>query len=726
MGDVANLVFGDGGVPPSFPLESYFEALRSSVWLMACSYRLSFAIASVPFKVLKRKDKTEARGRKATALRDLFERVNEDDTYFDWTEQRMLHLAVAGESFTEIADNRLGEPAELFEWNPDSVLPRPDPTGRNRVSTFRFFTGGGRHVDLPRESVIHTKVYNPFARHRGFSFVSPMRTDLSADVQAANWNRAFLRNGARTGGWLKPLMGDLGDDQWRRLVAEVKRTTAGASNAGEYGVLPTGIDVVETGTSPKDLDWSNLRKWVREVAAGATGIPPILVGNFDAASYANTEQQLRAFWDYVGKPWLQKMFSAVNEGLVHRRIDPDLIIWPDMLAIDSLIDSESTRVSNTTALVSAGVMTINEARQRQGLQPLPDGDRLLLPLALDPVSGDDLERESEPEPEPSSDPEPPGAKGSADDDEGDDEVGVEKASSAEREAMRAVHEKDLELARRKLAGAARRFLGTFRSRFIDRVRAAGEVLDPDVIAPDSIELEARAAFEALGPVFLEVVQDGADATLRRLGMDKGAEVWRRKVDAPERLPELIDIVGAFDELNPRVLAFLEVVFGHLEDLTRETVADVRAAVAKGLEEGLGINEIVPRLERLGAFSGDRAERIARTETAAALNLGANEAFRAAGTDRKSWLSAKIEGRTRDSHRAADARYSRAPIPVGEKFVLEDPERSPSRAELMFPSDPEAPGWATVNCLCSMVPEQPEQRRYWVARCREELALCPQS
>ncbi len=713
---VEDLGFGSDGIPPGFPIESYFDSLRKSVWLMACSYRLAYAIASVGFKVLKRRDKTEAKGAKANQLRDLLDRVNPEDTYFDWIESKMVHLSIAGESFTEVATNKLREPAELWEWNPDMVKPLSETRGgRARVRAYRFFSGG-QHIDVPRESVVHTKVYNPLHRDRGFSFVSAMQTDLSADIQAALWNRAFLKNGARTGGWMKPTEGDLDDGQWRRLKAEVQRTTSGSSNAGKYGVLPAGIDITETGVSPKDLDWSSLRRWTREVAAGGTGIPPILVGNFDAASYANTEQQLSAFWDYVGKPWLRKIFSALNERLVHPLISEDLILWPDMLEIDSLVDSETTRVQNTSTLMQAGVMTINEGRQRQGLPALPDGDRLLIPLALDPVLGDDLEREEPPAPAPApegegADPEPP-----------DDDGKHAKASRADREVMREAQARELARAEKKLQRAASTFLATFKAGFVARAKAAGELPDPEFIA-GPIEAESRQAFELLAPAFVEAVSDSAETTLGRLGFEKGVEVYRRKVDAPERLPELIDIIGSFDELNPRVIAYLERVFGHLEDLTRETIAGVRDTITTGLQGGKGINQIVIDLEGLAAFSAERAERIARTETAAAMNLGASEAFRVAGTDRKSWLSAKIPGRTRDSHAEADARYSRAPIPVSDKFILEDPTRTPSRAELMFPSDPEAPAWAVVNCLCSMVPEQPEARRYWVAQCRKELDLC---
>lgn len=705
--------FTGADVPQAFDLEGYFGGLRSSIWLAACAYRLSFAIASVGFQIKKRSDMTEAKGRNANRIRDLFHRINPEETYFDFLEQKMLHLAVGGASYTEKARNRLGETAELYEWSPDLVTPVPDKTGRRRIKSYKFTSQSGGQVELPRDDVIPVKVYNPDSPYRGFSFVSPMKIDLSADIKAARYNRSFLQRGAKISGFLKPENGDLGDDEWRRIKAEFTALYSGPDRAGDVAVLPSGLDFRELGTNPKDLDWEVLRKWVREVAAGGLGVPPILIGNFDAASYANTEQQLRAFWDYVGKPWLRKIWSSINEFLVHPEIDDKLVVEPNYLEIDSLIDSETTRVQNTSTQVQGGWMTINEARQRSGLQPLPDGDRLLLPLALDPVDPTDLERDTQPAPQGP----PPGGEEPEEEEEEEEPEKRAKVSARGRSIMRGAHAYLLAEEEARIELAARKYLQDAKGRTLARLE---DTQEPETVA-GNVEAEARRAMEILSPVFLAVVERGGDDGLEKLGMSKvGPTAYRRKVDSPDMLPQVLNIVGTFDELNPRVIAYLEVLFAHIEDLTRRTLEDVRSIVRRGLEDGLGVQEIANNLEDAHAFSALRAEKIARTETAAALNLGVNEAFRAAGTSRKSWLSAKDE-RTRDSHTAAEAKYSAEPIALGQKFVLEDPDRGV--AELMFPADPEAPGWASINCRCAMVPEQDEARAYWLEQCEKQVAEC---
>lgn len=91
----------------------------------------------------------------------------------------------------------------------------------------------------------------------------------------------------------------------------------------------------------------------------------------------------------------------------------------------------------------------------------------------------------------------------------------------------------------------------------------------------------------------------------------------------------------------------------------------------------------------------RAERIARTESAAAVNGGTYEAHltRAAATGervRKQWLATGDE-RVRHSHAAANGQVR----PLTEPFYV-------GGAPLLFPGDPHGPGHEVINCRCALL------------------------
>jgi SPP1 gp7 family putative phage head morphogenesis protein len=97
-------------------------------------------------------------------------------------------------------------------------------------------------------------------------------------------------------------------------------------------------------------------------------------------------------------------------------------------------------------------------------------------------------------------------------------------------------------------------------------------------------------------------------------------------------------------------------------------------------------------EVLGDLETWRAERIARTETTAALNLGYEESLRAVGVKRKMWVTAHDE-RVRESHQQMEGEI----VDLDDYFVL------PSGTRLRFPCDPEGQPDEVINCRCTIVP-----------------------
>lgn len=702
-------------VPQAFDLEDVQEAVNRSLWLAVSVQRLATAISNIAFKVIRTDTRDEATGTKARRVRQIMRRPRLDETYQDLIEQNMWHLGLTGESYMEIVRDGLNEVAELWTWNPRKVTPKPDTTGKRLISSYVFRVGSGERV-VPADEVIAVRSYNPNSPLRGMSMVSPMWQDILGDQAAARMNKAHLQRGGRISGVLSPKDGSLGDDEFRKMQDQVRSDHHGPENAGKFMVLPAWLEFTAASHSPKDMDFLNLRKFAREIAAGGMGIPPMVIGNFDSATYANAKEQLRGFWDYTAKPWLTKILGAITEQWIRTEVDENLELAADLAQIDALVDNQTARTTNVSSLLQGGVITINEARQEIGKPPLPDGDRLLIPLNLTPVDPTEIEP---PEPEPQEPPPPP----DDDEEEEDREEGVplghrlEKAR--DRDTARAAHEHQLLKAERKLAGRVRTYLKGARTRFIERLRVQADgAVDLDFVVGNK-EIESHQAAEELAPAIVETVQDAGELTLSRLGLDKVAEGrFRRKLETPERMPELMEILGAFDMGNPRILAYLERFFlTHLEDLTDRTLDQLRTELKDGLDMGEGVNQLVLRIQKLPALDALRAEKIARTETIGAFNLGAQEAFRAAGTPMKSWIVTADE-RTRASHRAADSTYRANPIPVTDKFVLTEGRRG--SAELAFPGDPEAPAWAVVNCRCAMLPEDEAELACWIEHCKAEL------
>lgn len=112
-----------------------------------------------------------------------------------------------------------------------------------------------------------------------------------------------------------------------------------------------------------------------------------------------------------------------------------------------------------------------------------------------------------------------------------------------------------------------------------------------------------------------------------------------------------------------------------------------------VQKAIGTNLKDPSIFRTIA---DRAETIARTEMGRVYSMATDERMRQVGEiapGAKHFWIATPGPRTRDTHRAAGNRYSRAnAIPIDQPFIV-------GGARLRYPRDPGGPAEETINCRC---------------------------
>jgi hypothetical protein len=121
-------------------------------------------------------------------------------------------------------------------------------------------------------------------------------------------------------------------------------------------------------------------------------------------------------------------------------------------------------------------------------------------------------------------------------------------------------------------------------------------------------------------------------------------------------------------------------------------------VSTGIEKGWGVREIVNNLEEYDGLKY-QAERIVRTETNRAANLGTMEAGKSSKFEQqKEWISIR-DTRTRGASRKDHANHLAL---HGQVVDLEMPFTDPRNMDqLMQPGDPQALAESTINCRCTM-------------------------
>lgn len=218
-----------------------------------------------------------------------------------------------------------------------------------------------------------------------------------------------------------------------------------------------------------------------------------------------------------------------------------------------------------------------------------------------------------------------------------------------------------------------------------------EKIDPEVESRvrqilSKLELEGWAIImDATEEILREVTKDGVIQALLQIGMSE------------ENLTETMSSLATnyaksrgAELVGKRVLSDGMIIDNpHSEWFIKQSTRDLlRGDVTKAVEEGWSTNKLRDELEKNYAFSEERADMIARTETAFADSRGNMIAYRESGVvSGKEW----ILGSEHDHVDECDKNMAAGVIALGDSF--------PS-------GDDEAP--AHPNCICDVLPVLAEE------------------
>jgi len=276
-------------------------------------------------------------------LRSLVERPNPAQGRAEFLEAVFGQFLLSGDAYIEaVGEGDGGLPAELHVLRSDRmrVIPGTDgwPVGYEyRVGARRLrFEGAGGAAPI-----CHIRAFDPLDDHYGMSPMQAAAAALDVHNAASRWSKALLDNAARPSGAIVYRgvdgQGQLGEDQYRRLLDEMEAYHQGAANAGRPMLLEGGLDWKPMGFSPSDMEFQKTKEAAAREIALAFGVPPMLLGLPGDATYANYAEAHRAFYRLTVLPLAGRVLGRLSawlgefsgEGIT---LSPDLDLIPALSA----------------------------------------------------------------------------------------------------------------------------------------------------------------------------------------------------------------------------------------------------------------------------------------------------------------------------------------------------------------------------------------------------------
>jgi HK97 family phage portal protein len=538
------------------------------------------------------------------AVLNLLERPNKSKTRRQLWGITLRHNGLAGNAawLLDRRDRLAGAPLELLYINPARLLPQVD-AGQNIVGWIldgpdNIVTAGwgAPAVPLDKEEVLHFTLDEPDWGVWGIGVAEAAQRKIELDRLTDSHVGGVLGSGGRLSGLIAPKEGvTVNDDQWKQFVNDYRRITEDPEAAKRLQIAKMPLDFTQMTASPKDLQLMDVSKGNRDDILAAWGVPPSQIGIM-AARGLNSGETVKyeeaALWQGAIEPRAEAFREKLQTGLLDRFADLGVRVT---LVFDYPSFDDEAPLYENASKAKLIPLTNDERRAIVGLDPLEDeeiGKLIYIASEMALLTGE------APEPVvPFGGPEvQPNVPTTTDD---ETEVVEGKANLKPllglRHKMEVAWEPKIRQAVLDVLTEQRRFIGSKLPHIVAKPKDTSWWND---------KREQRRFMVALEPLIEDLAAEVAGGTAR----------LAKKPGKADSLQAIIDYVRA--QVGKRITG--------INATTRERV---QAAVAEGVEKGLGPQELGALLRESSAFDEARAEMIARTETAYAYNDSAIQSYR---------------------------------------------------------------------------------------------------
>jgi len=608
-------------------------------------------VSEVEFVLVNRKDEEVVEDHPILLL---LNRPNEFQTARQFWGLYQKYLDLVGSAFIWIETG-----APTFDRTSTKIkalhLLRPDYVRVNYgadglISGFNYSKPRGGVTTYTPEEIVYAYRPDPLNPTEGVSLLKAGIRTIDTELQLTKYHASVLKNGGKIESVMKFKTPSLTQQQLKDLKQQYEQQFAEAKNSGKPMFLGGDADILKLGMSPDELSFLESKRLILDDISMLTGVPKVVLGVATQETFSNAQAAIDIFLRETVKPLLSDLTTILDWTIV-----PDEF---DLEFIDPTPENVELKLKETESGIKNYYMTINEARDRHALPPIPDGDQILAPFSLMP-----LDKVGEEQPS------------SQDNQDNQDNQDTEEKSLKPhplrnkdvRERYGSMMVKRLDRNHQRVIKSVRNYFVEQKKRIIERIVGTRTFRHKDFI--DGVfdhVLEINLAKAMLLPLIRQILlKAGTDAAdlagaTRPFLLSSSIEGW----------------------LDTRAHIFAT-------QITETTFNDLKAAFRNSLDAGESRQQLVARIRDVyDGYDETRATTIARTEVHAATQEGTIDGYQQAGLDTKIWVWAPgVLGGVREDHLAMD----------GEEV----PINAPFSNGLDYPGDPSADPEDTINCSCSI-------------------------
>lgn len=658
------------------------------------------------------------------------------------------HYALTRDVFWIFIETDGSRPKEILVVNGSQMHPLTDNSRADGVLLSWEFRGlNGERAKFTTEEVHQWKNFNPYDRFHGLGPAKAAELSINYSYASSLFNMSALENGAELGLILSTDQ-SLDADQIAMLRSQMDARHKGAGNAKRTAVLQGGLKAQTLAMNMANMEMAKISQMSDVRLCSAFGVPPECVGIVTEAQYAQGPAQrdfvfntliplARLFAGEISHGIIAKHYSdehqsaAFKDSLsltdrstpLHKRksyrcsitraktCQEKLFLWFDYDQHPTVQEANRESTEKILKFVEAGV-PLNELIDAHDLpyEHQPWGDEWWIGMGLVPASYT-LEAGLEGLTGPSAPEESEDDLPEEDDDKGKafDEI-ISLAKQLDGETHKAINDEQHRLRIWQnwvisWGGLEREYKEALRKYFLRQQRILSKKLK---VALDQYKAVTKNTEDIVARVTFDLrLENDKLKVINHVHFSKASELGiRQTLSEIAQLSgkELETIVGHVKR-KPAIKAALVISSRNLSKTNKITQDNIAAQISEGLENGENLNELTDRIKNTLGSNRAKALRIARTQTAGAVDTGRHEGMRAAAVERKGWITSR-DDHVRAAHKEAEARY--------KDGILLDTPFEVGGESLMYPGDPSGSAANIINCRCLHIAMAAKGKAYGIS------------
>lgn len=240
---------------------------------------------------------------------------------------------------------------------------------------------GGQTVRIPKTDMFHLQGLT-LDDMCGLSLVDYARNTFGRQMAAEIYGDDFYKNNAVPSGFFEH-PGEMSEESQTRFLQAVEQRHGGAGKRWKLGILEEGMKYSAIGVNPVDsMLIDQLKLGVMDVAR-FFNLPPHKLGDSSRVNYNSLEQEEKSYFGSSLGKWLSRFeFEANDKLFLDSEIDEGY--FAEFLQDAWNKADTATRFNAYAVAINWGIMSRNEVRLRENLNPYDGGDEYLTPLTHQP------------------------------------------------------------------------------------------------------------------------------------------------------------------------------------------------------------------------------------------------------------------------------------------------------------------------------------------------------